>query len=193
MERLTSQSGPGRRVPSAARASDGISPSLVFNALRRWWKIATPVAVLLGYVVGSCCLVPLGADVHGHGLDSDRREQASFGVSRRRTIRELFVATQMELIRSPLVLGPLLSRPEISQQLEIRESPDPLAYLESKIEIKAVGRSELYTVNYTCGDPKDAQAVVNAVVDSYIQYLADADARSSTSMTRDASGPDSTT
>jgi capsular exopolysaccharide synthesis family protein len=79
-----------------------------------------------------------------------------------------YVQTQIELLRNPLALGPVLSRPEVASIQEIKEEADPVAYLQEHLEVKQVGRSELYQVSYKSRSPDDAATVANAVVAEYL-------------------------
>ena len=74
----------------------------------------------------------------------------------------------MELMRSPLVLGPVVSRPEIAQVPEIRDQEAPIVWLGSKIKASRVGQSELVKISFEPAAPPTAARVVNAVVDTYL-------------------------
>jgi polysaccharide biosynthesis transport protein len=92
---------------------------------------------------------------------------------------QMFVQTQIELLRSPLVLGPMLSDPDIARMPEIADRSDPLEWLGNKISVKPVGASELYKVVYAAPDPKAAAKVVNAAVEAYFQLRGQEDANRS--------------
>jgi uncharacterized protein involved in exopolysaccharide biosynthesis len=79
-----------------------------------------------------------------------------------------FVQTQLEILRSPLVLQPALNDPKIASQPEISESSDPMETLRSDLAISRLGQSELYNLSYTARDAQISADVANAIV---IQYL----------------------
>ncbi len=57
---------------------------------------------------------------------------------------KFFFATQIETIQDPVVLGPVIERPEIAKMPEISRERDKAAYLAKHIEVKRVGDSELF-------------------------------------------------
>ncbi len=76
----------------------------------------------------------------------------------------------MELMRSPLVMGPVISQPEIAQVPEIRDREAPIVWLGTKIKAASVGQSELVQISFDARSPADAARVVNAVVDTYLDF-----------------------
>ena len=61
---------------------------------------------------------------------------------------KIFVQTQIQLLRSPMVLGPVLADPRIARLPEIAAQTDPVNWLSKQINVKQVGDSELYQVIY---------------------------------------------
>jgi polysaccharide biosynthesis transport protein len=84
-----------------------------------------------------------------------------------------YVQSQIELLRSPAVLAPVLSRPEIATLPELSDARDRVQYLHDRISIKQMGASELYTVAYTSTSPQAAANVVNAVMAGYLNMHTD--------------------
>jgi uncharacterized protein involved in exopolysaccharide biosynthesis len=82
---------------------------------------------------------------------------------------KIFAQSQVQLLRSPMVLGPVLADPRIARLPEIAAQTDPVDWLSKQIIVKQVGDSELHQVIYTSHDPKAAVHVVNAVVDQYFR------------------------
>lgn len=78
-----------------------------------------------------------------------------------------FVRTQIELIRSPLVLGPVVSKPDIARLPEIVELDDPITELAPQIGMTSVGGSELVNISFKGPNPGNAAKLVNAVTDAY--------------------------
>lgn len=90
-----------------------------------------------------------------------------------------YIQTQLELLRSPVVLEPVLSRSEITGMSELSDAEDPVKYLRDGMLIKQVGGSELYTVAFTSSSARAASQVVNAVIDEYMKiHLGDESQRS---------------
>ena len=79
---------------------------------------------------------------------------------------QLFVKTQIELLRCRQVLGPVLSQSDIRQLPELEKYHDPIRALTGQIMVRRVGDSELYNISLSSTDPKAAADTLNAVVDS---------------------------
>ncbi len=80
---------------------------------------------------------------------------------------KVFAETQVELIGSPLVLAPVLSQAEIARIPDLQKQKDPFGWLQKRLEVKQVGKSELFNISYTGRNPEDSAGLVNAVVDEY--------------------------
>src|SRR6476620_8639367 len=75
-----------------------------------------------------------------------------------------YIQTQLELLQSPVVLEPVLSRPEIAGLSELSDVDDRVKFLRSRLAIKQVGGSELYNVTFTSLSAQTAAKVANAVI-----------------------------
>jgi polysaccharide biosynthesis transport protein len=83
-----------------------------------------------------------------------------------------YVETQIELMRSPMVLENLLANPEIVNAPGLRDSRDRLAALKAALSIDRVSNSDLFTVTYTSPSPKLSSTVANAVIVEYLKIQA---------------------
>ncbi len=160
--------------------------AFVFHALRPWWKLALPVGVLLAVgIAGSIWLTFEPA----YRAEAWLRiaEKAPYIAFEDRTGSRSFVATQVQLLCSPLVLGPALAQeldepdPETGAKKvgglpEVTEQDAPIEWLQEEIAVAAVGGSELFTVSFTGRHPEHSAHIVNAVVGSYFDLRAQEDA-----------------
>jgi capsular exopolysaccharide synthesis family protein len=143
----------------------------VLNALRQWWKVAVPIGLLLATVAGTIVYVlfepkyEAAAWIQIHY----RAPYLAFEPESSRDGLDRFVRTEMALIRSPLVLGPVVTQSAISQLPEIREQEDPIKWLSQRIAIRSVEKSELFTILFSSDVPEIAMQVVNAVADAYFE------------------------
>ncbi len=77
--------------------------------------------------------------------------------------------TQVQLITCDAVLDAALSLPAIGNLPMIRSSKDPRATLRADLRVEIVGdNTHLIRVTLVSGDPNEAAAIVNAVVDAYL-------------------------
>lgn len=150
--------------------SGSLSPRRVLEAIRYWWAWALPAGIVFAAVAGGLVL----ATFHPSYMASawlrieDRAPFIAFE-SKEGDQSKSFVQTQLELLRSPMVLEPALAKAELARLDCLAEQDDPVSWLALQIKVKAVGTSELYTVSLTCPEAKAAADVVNAVVDSYFR------------------------
>jgi capsular exopolysaccharide synthesis family protein len=88
------------------------------------------------------------------------------GISNQNTDR--YVQTQIELLRGPVVLGPVLSRPEIASIEEVKSVVDPIAFVRDRLSVNQVGSSDLYQVSFVSPSPGDAATMANSIVAEFL-------------------------
>ncbi|HID77738.1 MAG TPA: hypothetical protein EYP56_17300, partial [Planctomycetaceae bacterium] len=142
---------------------------LVSAALRRHWKVVVPLCVVLSLIAGATVYYTFTPKYRATAW-LQMHDVAPYVAFPHRHDSRRFLATQTELMRTPLVLGPVISRPEIAEILktENRKQGDPIQWLARQIQVRGVGQSELFTVAFEGLDPTGAAKVVNAVLDSYL-------------------------
>ena len=150
----------------------------MWDAVRRWGKVAIPAGVVLGIVAGLVAYLLFTPQYEAAAwIQIDEvpmhlafESRAEGGQSK------AYVQTQIELLRHPRVIAPVLANAEIAGIPEIAEQNDPARWLSRQVRVKQVGQSELYTVAFACSSPKGAAQVVNAVLDSYFKLREQEDA-----------------
>jgi succinoglycan biosynthesis transport protein ExoP len=137
-------------------------------ALRRWWMIAAPLGILLA-ILASAAVYLLFCPMYEADAWLKIEEHVPYIAfeTKYEDRNKLFEQTQRELIRSPLVIGPVVSRPEIARIPEIEKQSAPIAWLGRQVTVLAVGESELFRVVFRSPDANNSARVVNAVIDSY--------------------------
>ena len=87
---------------------------------------------------------------------------------------DIFVNTQIALMKSPMILKSVVENPAITRLSSLQRQADPIQWITSKLIIEGAlsnsRKSEIYTVSFESIDPKEAEMIVNAVVDSYMSY-----------------------
>lgn len=150
-----------------------MNPALVWHTWRRWWHICLPIGVTFAaigiavvwftfeQVFEAEAWLQIGAPTfivfEDHGGPNAAAQS------------DVFVRTQLAMIKSPVVLDRVVARPEVAQIAEIRTSLIPVQDLKKAVSIESVDESELYQITYSTTKPEDAQAVVNAVLEEYIK------------------------
>ena len=85
-----------------------------------------------------------------------------------RTIGYLF--TQCQVIESTAILRSALGKPGVSDLATLRGSANPVATLKYIVRAEPDKQGDLIGVSAESTVPQDAATIVNAVVDSYIEY-----------------------
>jgi capsular exopolysaccharide synthesis family protein len=139
----------------------------VWQAVRQWWLLATPCGIILAVAAAAWVwwsFVPVYQAVAWVQIQETQPFIAIPGV--RDSAR--FVQTQIELIRSPLVLGSAVSRPSVAELPEL-QTESPLELMLVNVGVRTVGSSDLYHITYKSTNPVAAAQVANAVADAYLE------------------------
>jgi polysaccharide biosynthesis transport protein len=157
-----------------------ISPGFIFWVLQQWWMVVIPTGLLLAAGAGVAVMLSYTPKYEAAALlmIEDAAPWVAFDrVAGSQSQR--YIQTQLELLRSPVVLEPVLSRSEITKLNELSGVEDQVKFLRDGISIKQIGGSELYNIAFTSPSPQAAANVVNAVIDVYMKmHLGDESQRS---------------
>ncbi len=81
-----------------------------------------------------------------------------------------YLQTQIGLIASDRVLGPALASPGVAHLSTITKENDPRTFLRKHMTVEIVKDAYLIRVALELGEKDEAAAIVNAVVQSYLEY-----------------------
>ncbi len=158
--------------PGARKSSEGMpSPNhlmLVWEALRRWWMYVIPAGLFLGILSAAFAYATFVPVFRARALLwIDTRDAYLVSPNRDRS----FVNNQLGLMRSNLVLGPAVSREDISRLAEIAEAPEPIEKLRHRVNINRAWSPEHFHLTATSSDPRAAATIVNAVASEYLSLV----------------------
>lgn len=88
-----------------------------------------------------------------------------------------FVRTQVNLLRSRIVLDRVIADPDIANLDELKSQLQPLDYLSQHLRVSSIENSELFLVTFDGKTPEAAAKITNAVLDSYTKIQGDLDAQ----------------
>ncbi len=148
--------------------SNAITPMFVWRVWARWWKVATPLSLLLLAIASVGLWWQFEPKYRAVALLQIQDAPTHLAYPQQDDSRR-YVQNQIELIRSALVIGPALSNADVAAIPEIMEQPEPVSWLAKRIRVAAIGSSELFEVSYDSPDAQGATRLVNAVVESYLQ------------------------
>lgn len=158
-------------------AAGGFSRQLVLNALRRWWKLVIPIGALLAVAAVAVVLLlfhPVYRATAWLRIAS-RPPYVVFQESENEQETARYIATQMQLVRSPMVLMPVVGEPEVAAIALVRRERDPVSWLADHLEMERIGNSELFRLSFKCTDPAAAVTLVNAVTSTYLAFRTKSD------------------
>ncbi|MGQ9576759.1 MAG: polysaccharide biosynthesis tyrosine autokinase [Thermoguttaceae bacterium] len=156
---------PGMRASYTGDQEDSLH--FVLSALRRWWLVATPLGLVFG-AAGLIAVYLLFNPIYEAEawIKIEQKTPVLAFDSKDEEPYKVFVQTQIQLIRSPLVMGPVAS--ELMAGIpELQKQADPVAWLGREVKVSAVGESELFKISFPSHRPDDSARLVNAVTRTY--------------------------
>jgi polysaccharide biosynthesis transport protein len=153
--------------PADAAGGQQFNVHTVLVAIRCWWHIALPVG-LLSALTAMVAVYYLTPPTYTAQAWLYIREQRPILVTS--AIQEdsgKFRHNQMELMKSPPILGPVTSNPVVATTPEIAKEADPVGYLRRSLKIRTLGGSDYYLIEFTSVMPDKAKEIVNRVADEY--------------------------
>lgn len=162
-------------VSRTPQQDDGeFSLAFILGVWTQWWKWLLPISLIL--IVASAAIVMLTFKPKYQASSSiEILEHAPWVIQQESGPKaQQFVATQIEILRSPRVLQAVLEDPRVANMYEIKKRRDPIKWLAEKgLEIRPVGQSTLVKVGFQGVDPVASAHLVNTVVDNYFDTQSD--------------------
>jgi capsular exopolysaccharide synthesis family protein len=158
----------------AAEEDSFISPRFLLRVLSQWWYIALPVAVLLAVVSAGLVMLKFTPMYRSTAVVKIAKytPYIAYMSQERPMDPEEFTETQIELLRSPLVMEQVLAIDEVAELPELKNQSNPVAWLADRMGVTQVGNSELYSVRFDGPDPNNAALIVNSILDNYFAVRA---------------------
>ncbi|QDV79775.1 polysaccharide biosynthesis tyrosine autokinase [Botrimarina mediterranea] len=164
-----------RPVNNSGPAPSHFTPKFLLWVFSRSWKVVVPVGVLLAAATAAVLLYTYVPQFAASGLIKieDIQPYVAFQQAAVGSNNGSFIRTQIELMRSPVVLREVLSDQRVGAASHLNKTPDRLSHLRRNLQIKQVGGSELYEVSYSAPSPQEASDVVGAVIQQYFARQSD--------------------
>ncbi|MHC4168648.1 MAG: polysaccharide biosynthesis tyrosine autokinase [Planctomycetota bacterium] len=84
-----------------------------------------------------------------------------------------YLYTQGELLKSTLVLGPVLDDPKIARLRTFADADNPVVFLRENLDVSVGRKDDVITVSLESPYPVEAAQIVNDLVRSYMTYHAE--------------------
>lgn len=161
---------PGTLAPAADPLAGGIDYRRAWHAFRRRWIPATVLGVTAATLAGilTYLFLPRGFEAVAWLRVRDKSGMYGGGMGRDNAEYEAYRKTQVQLIKSPLVLMAALRRPGINGLEVLRDEEDKVGWLMRNVQVSAPMESEVLQVRLRGEDPKEITQIVNAVTNSYL-------------------------
>lgn len=162
--------------PAAEGEGDaGFDVRRILHAIRRRWF----PAVIIGSLVGAAAAIPTylfmprGYEAvvwlrirSGGGLLGNATDMREY---------EAYRKTQIQLLRSPVVLNAALRRPGVSSLRTITEEDDPVKWLADSLQTMVQQESEVLQLTLRAPVAEDASKILNAVTACYLDDIVNKD------------------
>ncbi|MFZ1933563.1 MAG: P-loop NTPase [Thermoguttaceae bacterium] len=165
--------GLSAKEPAAGPAASDLST--YFHAMRRHWLLALGIGVLCAAIAGPAVFFAIGTRYTAYSvIRLQMQENPIFQKDMPLMDRDrfdIYKNSQQEMLLAKTVLMSALRKPEVKDipivQYKTQYS-DVVEWLAGKLSVSFPGKAELMMVSISLEDPKQAQALVKAVVDSYM-------------------------
>src|SRR4029453_4542169 len=145
-----------------------VSLHTVLVAVRCWWHIAAPIGLLLAGGAGVVVYYTTKPTYTASTWIEIRNRPVQLLANNQSDDPVRFVANQIELMRSPPVLEPVIGLPAVRSAPEFDAEPDPLLYLRDHLQVRALGGSDYFVIEFKSEDPAKAALIVDEVAKSYL-------------------------
>ncbi len=173
---------PGGKGPNAYACAqhteaDENDFSIYFHALRRRWKVILGWGLMLAVAAGALLKISqspyYSADTLLRISPNIRPLAFETRAANSESQIESLRITYKQLVKSRPVLAAALEQPSISALPDVKNSSDPIEWLDSKIKILFVERSsEIMQVSVQDGDPERACWLADGVADAFLDWCA---------------------
>lgn len=160
--------------PPDAAVDGGVDVKRLLHALRRRWL----PALALGCVVGVAAAIPVWLFLpRGYEAVVWLRVRASGTLlsDGRSAEYDAYRKTQLQLLRSPVVINAALRKPGISSLRMITEQDDPQTWLASTIEPVIQGDSEVMQLKFRGAVAEETAKILNAITSCYLDDIVNKD------------------
>ncbi len=156
--------------PGADPLAGGIDYRRAWHAFRRRWIPATVLAITAATLAGilTWVFLPKGFEAVAWLRVRDKSGMFGAGLGRDNAEYEAYRKTQVQLIKSPLVLMAALRRPGVDNLSVFDGEQDKVGWLMKNVQVSAPMESEVIQIRLRGEDPQEVTDVVNAVTNSYL-------------------------
>jgi capsular exopolysaccharide synthesis family protein len=159
---IAAASRPAQSTPAAT-----LGLAQIMAMVRRWWWTCASVGVVIAVIACAVVWQTFTPIYEATALLEVKSHQPRllFDVTGG---SPTFAETQLEIIRSTVVLVPVSKRTDVARCSEVQEAEAPLDWLNKGLRVGYRGRSELCQITFRSREPDTAAQIANAVMDEYL-------------------------
>lgn len=161
---------PGPPANAGDSLAGGLDYRRAWHAFRRRWIPATVVALALATLAGlfTFLFLPRGFEAVAWLRVRDKSGMFGAGIGRDSAEYEAYRKTQVQLIKSPLVLMAALRRTGVNSLQTLKGEEDKVGWLMRNVQVSAPMESEVLQIRLRGEDPREITTIVNAVTNAYL-------------------------
>jgi len=159
--------------PALSEAPDVLG---LLNALRRCWKLALAVSLVVAVVssLTAYFVIPRAKYTSRATLHvSTNPKYIIFDPKERLADYRTYQRTQVAMAKSLFVLGDVLKNSKVTTLRTLNEQSDPTDWLARSIKVDFPDASEVLEISLSGEYIEDLEPLVNSVVDSYLRLVVD--------------------
>jgi capsular exopolysaccharide synthesis family protein len=157
-------------APPRDHSQPGLNLWFILNSLRRWWMWALPSALLLTAIGVSVVVLTFEKKYEAESWIRIENRTPWLVFPSAGDQSAWFAQTETAIVRSPMVLGKVVERPDIATVPWLEKLAEKITALSREVKVTSVGGSELYRITFACNDPDYAKNIVNAVTEAYFEF-----------------------
>jgi capsular exopolysaccharide synthesis family protein len=155
-----------------ARATQAFSFGILRQSLLRRLTLAAPLGIVLA--AAACAALWYVTEPKYRSLATlqiiDKQPFLAFPTQESSAD---FAQTQIELLKGPFIIVRAIETEglaELPELREIRGKEDSVLWIGQRLKATRTGKSQIYEVSFTARSPESARKVVEAIVDTYMQF-----------------------
>lgn len=139
----------------------------VLQALRRWWWQSSLAGLTLAAAAAAVVWYTFKPQYEAAAF-LEIKNNAPFIAFPDRMEAQSFAQTELETIRSPIVMSRVAAKPEVASLPEAQESKAVDRWLAKGLRARYIGQSELCEVAFRSNDPAASALIANSIIDEYL-------------------------
>jgi polysaccharide biosynthesis transport protein len=143
-----------------------ISPHFLLWVFQQWWMVVIPAGMVLAAIAAAIVVYSYVPVYKASAILTIESTAPYIAFSSGREARG-YIQTQLELLRSEVVLEPVLTNADVASLPELAEVQDPVSHMRERLGIRKAGQSDVYTFEYTSPSPTAAAKILNAIIEKF--------------------------